>query len=70
MMERILDFAQEHGYDSVVRVGKWRGYDIYEPVFDNDKVNIVGIPLMIIADGDNIRMTTVDEAFEYLDGVE
>lgn len=65
-MEKIKTFAKEQGYDNAVYLGKWRGYDVYEPVFNGDEVSIVGLPLIILVKGDVVRMSTVDEAFEQL----
>ena len=65
-MDEIITFAQEQGYDSAVYVRKWREYEVYEPIFDNKRVNTVGIPLMILVGDNKIRMTTVDETFEYI----
>jgi len=57
-MDRIVAFAKEQGYDSASSIGKWKGYDIYEPLFKGDQVSFVGLPLMIMARGDIIRMST------------
>lgn len=65
----IIAFAQSNGYDGAIPLGKWRGYDAYEPTFegaDEDSVAHVGPPLMILAKGDEIRMSTVEEAFEQI----
>lgn len=63
---KVINFAKEQGYDGALYIGKWRDYDIYEPVFNGDDVSFVGIPLLILVKGDNIRMSTVEEAFEQL----
>lgn len=67
MINEVITFAQQQGYDSAIYLEKWRKYKVYEPVFNNEGVNIVGLPLMILVDGNKIRMTTADEAFAYLD---
>jgi len=67
MIDGIISFAKENGYDSAVYVCKWRKYEVYEPIFQNTDINIVGIPYMIFVEGTEIRMSTVDETFEYLD---
>lgn len=67
--EKIIAFAKEQGYDGISPLGKWRGYDAYEPTFngsDEDTPAIVGPPLMILVKGKEIRMSTVEEAYEQI----
>jgi len=67
-IEKIKDFAKQQGYDDVLSIGKWKGFDAYEPVFNGEEPSFIGVPLLILVKGDSIRMSTVDEAFEQLDG--
>ena len=64
--ERVIDFAQQQGYDSAEYIGKWRGYDVYEPLFAGEEVACVGSPLIILVKGSKIRMSTEDEAYKQL----
>lgn len=67
--KEIIQFAKSNGYDGAIPLGKWRGYDAYEPTFegaDEEAVAHVGPPLMILAKGDEIRMSTVEEAYEQI----
>ena len=64
--EKVIDFAKQQGYDSAEYIGKWRGYDVYEPLFAGDEVSVVGPPLIILVKGAKIRMSTEDEAYEQL----
>ena len=62
--------AKKSGYDGVEPLGKWRGYDCYEPVFDGtteEEPAIVGPPLIILVKGDEIRMSTEEEAFQQIE---
>lgn len=73
-MERskVLEFAKEKGYRSLGKKDFWNGYDIYEPLFNypgEKAVYRTGPPLVILVKGNKIRMSTVEEAFEYLDYV-
>ena len=71
--KEITAFAKKQGYDGVSPLGKWRGYDCYEPTFkgtDEENPAIVGPPLMILVKGNEIRMSTVEEAYEQMDEVE
>lgn len=65
-IEEIKAFAKKQGYDNVLYLEKWKGFDVYEPVFDGDEPSFVGVPLVILVKGDTVRMSTVEEAFEQL----
>lgn len=68
--DKIIAFAKEQGYDSIAPLGKWREYECYEPIFDGsteDEPAIVGPPLIILVKGDEIRMSTEEEAFQQMD---
>lgn len=60
----VLTFAKEKGYDSAVFLKKWRGYNAYEPIFENADVSFVGLPLVILKKGKSIRMSTAEECME------
>ena len=63
----VKEFAREQGYDDAISLGKWRGFDAYEPVFDGD-VAYVGPPLMILVKGETIRMSTPEEGYQQIEG--
>ena len=65
-METVVSFAKQHGYDNAIYLGKWKDYDAYEPVFDGADVSFVGLPYIILAKGDTVRMSTSEEAFEQI----
>ena len=67
-IEKVKAFAKKQGYDDVLYIGKWKEFDAYEPVFKGEEPSFIGVPLLILVKGDSIRMSTVDEAFEQLDG--
>ena len=64
--EDITQFAKKQGYDNVLYIGKWRGYDVYEPTFKGSGPHFVGPPLVILVRGRSIRMSTVEEAYKQL----
>lgn len=66
----ITAFAKKQGYDGVLPLGKWKEYDAYEPTFkgSDEDMAAVGPPLMILVKGDEIRMSTVEEAYEQIEG--
>ncbi len=65
--DQILNFAIDQEYDNFSYIGKWREYEVYEPLFDYEGISYVGLPLIILVKGDTIRMSTPEEAFQYLD---
>lgn len=67
---KIIEFARKNGYDTVSSLGKWRGYDAYEPIMKGateEEPAFTGPPLMILVKGDEIRMSTPDEAYEQME---
>lgn len=66
--DKIIAFAKKNGYDDVLPLGKWKEYDAYEPIFDgkDGATAYVGPPLMILVKGDEIRMSTVEEAYQQI----
>lgn len=67
MSEKVIKFAKENGYETAERVKDWNGYECYEPIFDRKEIAEVGPPLLILVKGDEIRMSTVEEAFQQID---
>ena len=67
-MERnkILDFAINNGYSAISYLGKWRDYEIYEPIIKPNEESFVGLPLTIMVKGAEIRMSTPNEAMEQI----
>ena len=71
--EKIIAFARSKGYDGAKYAGKWKEYDVYEPTIKGATERnpaIVGVPLKILVQGDRIRLSTVDEAFEYIESLD
>lgn len=64
MNERVIEFARSQGYETALRLKNWKGYEVYEPMVSKDEVSFTGIPLVILVRGEEIRMSTPDEAFE------
>lgn len=71
--KKILEFAKKQGYDSIEPLGKWKEFDCYEPTINETSEKnpaIVGPPLIILVQGDKIRMSTVEEAFQQMDDMD
>lgn len=69
---KIIEFANANGYDYALQIGYWNDYEVYEPIFWDDDVHIIGKPHSILFDSDNdeIRMTTDEECFLVLNEID
>ena len=68
--EEILKFAKKQGYDEISYLGKWKEYEVYEPMFDYDDTSFVGLPLIILVKGDEIRMSTPEESLQQIEDMD
>lgn len=67
MYRKVLQFAKSQGYETVHKLNKtWNGYTLYEPSFKRGVVSYVGLPLVILAKENEVRMSTPDESLECL----
>lgn len=65
---KIIEFAKKRGYESVEYLKDWHGFRCYEPVYRMDNpVSYIGLPLVILVKGNEIRMSTADEAMSMLE---
>lgn len=53
-----IKLARESIYDNVQYIGKWNGFDVYEPIFEEDIVHHIGFPKFILEKDDTMRWTT------------
>lgn len=65
MIDKVKQFAIKQGYSEIKKLENWNGYEVYEPIMGEDA--IIGIPLVIMVKGNNIRMSSIEEAFRYMD---
>ena len=63
--EKIDDLFSETPADYYHKGYDWNGYEVYELEFD--KKSCVGLPLVILVKGEEVRLSTPDESLEYLD---
>jgi hypothetical protein len=63
----VIDYAKGQGYDGAVYSGKWGEYTVYAPTLEDRKIAYVGMPLVILVRGEEIRMSTDEESLELLD---
>lgn len=67
-LDEVIKFAKAQGYKSAEQVESWKGFDVFEPVYDTkDEISVIGLPLVILVKGDQIRMSTPDEAIQCID---
>lgn len=62
----VTDFSKEMGYEGAEFLHVWRGYRCYRPVID-DPDGAIGLPLIILKKGREIRMSTPEEALDHFD---
>lgn len=60
-------YAKSVGYDGVEYLGTYQDKEVFNPTYDRDDTAFVGAPLVIFVENGEARMSTADEAFEYLD---
>ena len=65
MIDKVMEYAKSKGYNDIRQLESWNGYEIFEPILHEDA--IIGIPFVIMVKGNNIRMSTPKETFEYMD---
>lgn len=63
--DEILNLARDLNADSVTVGKNWKGYNVYKPEYEDGA--IVGLPYVILEKVGNARISTEEEAFEYLD---
>jgi hypothetical protein len=49
--------AQASIYDDARYLGMWNGYEVYEPIFNDDEVHYTGFPQFILAKNNALRWT-------------
>jgi hypothetical protein len=64
--KEILKFAKQEGYEDISYIGKWREFEVYEPLFDFEGTSYVGLPFIILVTQDEIRMSTPEESLEQI----
>lgn len=56
-LKKAIEIAQKSIYDSAVYLGRWNGYNVFEPTFTDDKEHIIGIPQYILEWNGTFRWT-------------
>ena len=65
IMEEVRDIIfNELNADGMERKENWRGMEVYDPVYDRPVS--IGYPFVVFVKGDEVRLSTPEEAMEYL----
>lgn len=59
--QKILSFARKSIYDRVKYLGKWKGFEVWEPGFSDGVVRYTGFPQFILVKGSEMRWTRDDK---------
>lgn len=62
MLEQLIE---QLSADGVKRGKDWKDYHVYVPVYKES--SFVGLPLVILVSPSETRLSTLEEALEYLD---
>jgi hypothetical protein len=60
-LKQAQEIARASIYDGATHLGKWNGYEVYEPTYDDDVVRYTGFPQFILAK-DGVMRWTADSA--------
>ena len=63
-MDEIKTLVEELGAKLYKKGKPWKGYNVYEPVYDEE--TYVGLPYVILEKNGEVRICTDKEAMEYL----
>ncbi len=55
--QEILRFARKSIFDTVKRLGEWKGCEVWEPGFSDGQTRYIGFPQFILVKGDYVRWT-------------
>ena len=39
-LDKVVAFAESQGFETAEYLDEWRGYDVYAPIYDTEKVSI------------------------------
>lgn len=59
--------AKSSIYDGVEYLGKWKGFEVYDPIFDDDEPRFIGLPQYLLEKENKFRWSKGDEWQEIMD---
>lgn len=70
-LKRAIHKAKLSIYDGARLIGKWNGFEVYEPIFADNEPHYIGFPQFIIAKankkGNKMRWANAEEARAIMD---
>ena len=63
--KKVLEELEKLGTTDAEKAPDFNGYEVYKPVYREDVA--IGLPLIVLKKGDEVRISTPDEAFAFLD---
>jgi len=63
----VIEYAKQCGYDSAKYDRTWNNYQVYQPIYNNSC--FTGVPYIILEQDGKCRMSTIQEAYDYLNYV-
>ena len=65
LQEKLEEFLEEFQAKSFRKGKRWKEYDVYIPEYED--MVYVGLPLVLLVKGDEIRISTDQESMDYLE---
>lgn len=65
MNEDVLELIEDLQADEYKQGFDWKGYRVYEPIYKENPC--VGPPLVVLEKNNDVRYSSIEECFEYLD---
>lgn len=63
------DIAARIGFDKAVYRGEWQGYKVFEPELNGGEATFTGLPVLILVEDGEGRITKGNEIFSCYDAV-
>lgn len=66
-IKKAMELAKSSIYDGVQHLGKWNGYEVFDPIFDDDEPRFIGLPQFILEKDNKFRWSQGDEWQEIME---
>lgn len=67
----ILDFAKGAGYETIEKIGDYKGWCVYDPIYSiTSDMAYIGLPSFIGVKDNEIRWFDGEEAFEIMNSLQ
>lgn len=64
MDEKVLAELKKLGTEDAEKCPDFNGYEVFKPVYRGDPT--IGLPLIVLKKGDEVRISTEDEAIDFI----